>query len=388
MKLYIACGGLALMLALSGCEIGKPLVYGTRPLFLASGHRLHDSLKDQDSQTKDRFGAAPTLLQIGAVEFFYEQNSGKPFTFTSHVVKRRGDFWKIQPESMLTTGSSIPRVLWGVRGFGPFDFTKSSVIHDWLFEAHHRWCIAYYAKDSTDPATVKKARETLKKYQDYADPDLNAILVEEHDPAASPVTLSIDDAADIMAECINWEMHQCHHFVNVLKQQLKEDEGKSPSDPNKMTAGERRGLEGMVDDFDEVDHDEVTLAQYHWAIRSFVAKEVWDPGKKGKGAENTHSSSDRTVALLEKQGLIEMAIKDGFVSEDLAGRVRRILQEAKVYHQLELKVEREVANRPELQLKLQKSLRRTRAEALKKNTSANTEPAPGGPTPASPPAAS
>lgn len=55
-----------------------------------------------------------------------------PFTFTTNsgVV--------IKPEDMLTDGASIPRFLWGVPGMAPWDWPDAVIIHDWLYETHHR----------------------------------------------------------------------------------------------------------------------------------------------------------------------------------------------------------------------------------------------------------
>ena len=39
---------------------------------------------------------------------------------------------------MLTDGASIPRPFWSVPGFDPLDWPDGAVVHDWLYEEHHR----------------------------------------------------------------------------------------------------------------------------------------------------------------------------------------------------------------------------------------------------------
>jgi hypothetical protein len=38
---------------------------------------------------------------------------------------------------MYTDGGSIPRFLWGVKGYSPWSYAPAYIVHDWLFEAHH-----------------------------------------------------------------------------------------------------------------------------------------------------------------------------------------------------------------------------------------------------------
>ena len=44
----------------------------------------------------------------------------------------------IAPQTMLTDGATIPRLFWSIPGFDPLDWIDGAVIHDWLYEEHHR----------------------------------------------------------------------------------------------------------------------------------------------------------------------------------------------------------------------------------------------------------
>lgn len=44
----------------------------------------------------------------------------------------------ISPTIFDTDGATTPRLAWWVRGFAPMDWVPAAIIHDWLFECHHR----------------------------------------------------------------------------------------------------------------------------------------------------------------------------------------------------------------------------------------------------------
>jgi len=55
-----------------------------------------------------------------------------PFAFHRHT----GEV--ITPGPIDTDGGSIPRILWSVPGFSPWDYLPAYVIHDWLFFQHRK----------------------------------------------------------------------------------------------------------------------------------------------------------------------------------------------------------------------------------------------------------
>lgn len=63
--------------------------------------------------------------------FVFIPNEKEPLTFT------RIDGTKIIPKIMYTDGGSIPRFLWGIKGFSPWGYAPAYIVHDWLFEAQH-----------------------------------------------------------------------------------------------------------------------------------------------------------------------------------------------------------------------------------------------------------
>lgn len=63
--------------------------------------------------------------------FLLLPNKDKPFAFT------RKDGAVIRPGPMYTDGGSIPRFLWGVKGYSPWGYAPAYIVHDWLFEAQH-----------------------------------------------------------------------------------------------------------------------------------------------------------------------------------------------------------------------------------------------------------
>lgn len=64
--------------------------------------------------------------------FEYTPDRGDPFAFVTDLGQR------IEPQTMLTDGASIPRFAWAFPGFDPMDWIDGAVIHDWLYESHHR----------------------------------------------------------------------------------------------------------------------------------------------------------------------------------------------------------------------------------------------------------
>lgn len=63
--------------------------------------------------------------------FVFTPHKDNPLTFI------RSDGTKIQPGRMYTDGGSIPRFMWGIKGYSPWGYAPAYIVHDWLFEAQH-----------------------------------------------------------------------------------------------------------------------------------------------------------------------------------------------------------------------------------------------------------
>uniref|UniRef100_Q47D40 DUF1353 domain-containing protein n=1 Tax=Dechloromonas aromatica (strain RCB) TaxID=159087 RepID=Q47D40_DECAR len=70
---------------------------------------------------------------VEGVGFIFRPDEESPLTFTPDD----GNGKPIRPGVMYTDGGSIPRFLWGLHGFSPWEYAKAYIIHDWLFEAQH-----------------------------------------------------------------------------------------------------------------------------------------------------------------------------------------------------------------------------------------------------------
>lgn len=55
-----------------------------------------------------------------------------PLTYISHSGLR------ITPGEFIFDGATTPRILWIIKGFSPWDWTRAAAIHDWLYEVHDR----------------------------------------------------------------------------------------------------------------------------------------------------------------------------------------------------------------------------------------------------------
>lgn len=78
------------------------------------------------------FSGRYCLRPISYRAFEYMPDEVAPFAFTTSLG------WRIQPERMDTDGATIPRLFWSAPGFDPMDWIDGAVIHDWLYECHHR----------------------------------------------------------------------------------------------------------------------------------------------------------------------------------------------------------------------------------------------------------
>ncbi|MEO0794270.1 MAG: hypothetical protein AAFX93_03855 [Verrucomicrobiota bacterium] len=80
-----------------------------------------------------RFG----LRWIGPNDFMYHPDAADPLTF--HRKDAAGNVIEsVTLGAMTTDGASIPRLIWPIPGFSPWDYGPAHLLHDWEFEAHHR----------------------------------------------------------------------------------------------------------------------------------------------------------------------------------------------------------------------------------------------------------
>jgi Protein of unknown function (DUF1353) len=153
--------------------------------------------------------------------FFFQPENAQPFAFTTHKKEDlslankggRGEYrranWTIRPEEMITNGASVPRKLWYVPGFAAFDFTRAALIHDWLFEAHHRYEIAKAGYQAAvmrgDKQAAERNRADMQHFREYAD-------------------IRQEDAADIFAECIKVAMLESKEISDEFQRSPRKPE--------------------------------------------------------------------------------------------------------------------------------------------------------------------
>jgi len=81
--------------------------------------------------TQAKFTGALDVRWVSSDYFLFLPNKEEPLTLL------RANGTKIQPGPMFTDGGSIPRFLWGVKGYSPWGYAPAYIVHDWLFEAKH-----------------------------------------------------------------------------------------------------------------------------------------------------------------------------------------------------------------------------------------------------------
>jgi len=97
--------------------------------------------------------------------FIFLANEDDPFTLV------REDGTSIQPGPMYTDGGSIPRFLWGVKGFSPWGYAPAYIVHDWVFVAHH---CGYepdnkYSFDDSVTLLKESLKAIMEKNSEYKD---------------------------------------------------------------------------------------------------------------------------------------------------------------------------------------------------------------------------
>ena len=260
------------------------------------------------------FSGEPRMVAIAPNTFFFFQpERDQKFAFTTHrrdpALKNepgRGRYrdelasWKIVPEDMITTGANVPRRLWFIRGFGAFDFTRAAIIHDWLFEAHHRYemAAANYeaARLQGDQAAMERNRRDKEAYQQYAQIDQN-------------------DAADILAECIKVTMVQSANILEDARRVRSSQVGRRAG-PEETSTFRDLGKALQVNR-----PDAGTLWAYHYFVSDdcFVgkSKEIW-----------RYESPDIAIyRALTNEPIAELARKKGYMSDWLIHRLEKILEQ-------------------------------------------------------------
>lgn len=265
-----------------------------------------------------RFSGEPRMVSIAPnTFFFFKPKKDEPFTFTTHAEgdpalnrkhgrgKYRKAGWRICPEDMITTGASVPRQLWYVPGFAAFDFTRAALIHDWLFEAHHRYEMAkagYAAAEKRgDQSAMDRNENDLAEYGAYAD-------------------LTQNDAADILAECLKATM--------LETQRITEDFDR---------------LEQRQDNAGQIEHKPATLKglraalRYNrprpstlWFYHYFVSDDCLT--KASTRTWNDHSSDVDIYRVLGSETMANRALERGYLSPWLIRRFQSILSAEKKRH--------------------------------------------------------
>lgn len=123
-----------------------PLLAATAALLLPScvATRFYNSI-DEGGQIVDRF----RIDWEKPDSFIYRKDANPGFKFVRH----NGEV--IVPETIMTDGGSVPRILWAREGYSPWTYGPAYVIHDWIYEAHRRNVPAAKKADGT-PITYTK----------------------------------------------------------------------------------------------------------------------------------------------------------------------------------------------------------------------------------------
>ena len=248
--------------------------------------------------------------------FLYHPKHDKPFSFTTHLKNDpnlqlkggRGGYqypkgWKIEPGEMVTTGASVPRNLWHVRGFAPFDFTRAALIHDWLYEAHHRWIRAKTGYDAAKATGDRKAMSDNERdmhwYANYAN-------------------ITQDNAADIFAECIKATMEESE---KILADFTGLSNGGTAAQANRKT------LQGLIDALKYNHRSPLALWIYHYCVSTDcivkTSVRMWD-----------HPGDDvQLYSLLTSPEVERRAREIGYLSPWLINRFKDILKAEQKRHQ-------------------------------------------------------
>ncbi len=266
--------------------------------------------------TTGRFSGEPRMVALAPNTFFFFQpEHNAKFAFTTHrnndqvpqSTNGRGLFrhhdFRIEPEEMITNGASIPRKLWYVPGFAPFDFTRAAVIHDWLFEAHHRYIMAQAAFEAAkrrhDVSAMRRSTVDKEAYKQYG-------------------ALTQEDAADIFAECIKVAMIQSRDIVSAINSFPPAN-----TDANHPSAEAFKELRGALA-YNKPD------ARTLWAYHYFVSPDAFIKTSK-KLWEDRHCTME-TYRFLTEESVKRVALSKGYLSPWLMGKFEGIVRREEDRH--------------------------------------------------------
>ncbi|MEP6671190.1 MAG: DUF1353 domain-containing protein [Chthoniobacter sp.] len=262
-----------------------------------------------------RFSGEPRMVAMAPDTFFFFQpKKDPPFAFTTHRKDEavpanggRGQYrladWKIQPEDIITDGASVPRQLWNVTGFSAFDFTRAALIHDWLYEAHHRYVMAGAAYEAAklrgNTQAMQRSAEDRRHYEPYKD-------------------ITQDDAADIFAECVKSAMLESEEIVKEFDLQKKNRSGAAPPESANLTS--------LKDAFHTNRPSALTLWAYHYFVSSDclvgASKQAWEE----------RSTDVDIYRVLASKKVAAQAEKNGYLSKWMIHRFRDILKREEERH--------------------------------------------------------
>ena len=264
--------------------------------------------------------------------FFFQPKQDQKFAFTTHrpddpVLQEkggRGKFrwanFRIQPEEMITDGASVPRNLWYVSGFAPFDFTRAAVIHDWLYEAHHRYNMAVEAlaaaRKRHDVDAINRNRADVEMYKSYA-------------------KLTQDDAADIFVECIKISMVQSRDILEAFDRfpAQEPDPGEEAAEPFKELKASLR-------------HNRPSPRKL-WMYHYFVSRDSIVKASK-KHWDEKHATLE-TYRFLTSEPVKKIVLEKGYVSPWMIRRFEAILAREKKRHRDYQLAQRQGVSSPEVE---------------------------------------
>ncbi|MCB1207722.1 MAG: DUF1353 domain-containing protein [Verrucomicrobiales bacterium] len=258
-----------------------------------------------------KFQGEAKFLWVSPNLFWFEQaeDSRKALRYITVHPRRPTQQLIIEPEDMFFDGASVPRWLWEVDSLGPFDFTYAALVHDWIFEAHHRYEIyANAEKSSNTPAALKPRFKAMReKYEPY-----------------SSANMSLEDAGWIYAECIHLEMERAGARIDYLNQ-VRATELKNQN-KGELGANNLEGIDRLMQSVDISAKRRHVLGFHRWATSSLFAKGIYDPkSKKSLHNRSPHTSTTTTVlALLEGGKDLTEQQKAVLVNASLLERFRKV----------------------------------------------------------------
>lgn len=245
-----------------------------------------------------KFSGEARMVPITPNNFFFYRPQDQDDVLFCYTPSPHGRFVgrfvgnKITPDAMLTTGASVPRQLWGYSGLSPFDYTRAALIHDWLFEAHHRYEIGKWLfQHGEDAARKRKGERLMLEYAQYE-------------------SITQDDASDIYAECIRSIMDESVRMQADLAAKIAKDH-------NSLTTSRLKDLEVSLHDSKP---SKFRIWAHHWTTSSRclvpTAKKMWMAQHDDLGVYEALADSD-------------YAVDQGYMSKWLQKKFRRVYEEPK-----------------------------------------------------------